>query len=572
MKSVVFGARRSAQAGQDGPGSLDAALAPAFSEGRWRVPSRFNFTRDVVEALARDPKRQALTFVARDGIIEPRSFLQIAHGAARWASYLREHGVNPGDRVLVVLSASPDWLEIVLACIKVGAVAVPCAETLPAAALEIRVAAVGAKVVVVDGRAAAVELAPPTGHVTILNVDKARREAHRLPKEGPTANTSGNDPALVVWTTGRTNGPRGAAHTHQATFAARHHAEHWLDAGPGDIVWCSAPSHSAQALWSSLFGPWSRGAEIVLNEAPLDPAEEIELVRRLRVTTLCRTPGEYAFLAESNRLERVRSERLRRLVATGNPLPEVLVEIVEEHTGLPIHDGYGQAETGVIVGHAVDAVSPRGSIGRPLPGYDVAVIDAGGRELPPGHLGDIALRGSPPSLFAGYWDAPTSTKTAFRGEWYVTGDVGTRDDAGFFWLAGRAGDVSAEKVTAAHTTSSPVTSSAVTLSPVTSAAKLAPSAEAVPETVAEPAPEPARQTVEAPVVPDPHGELETSPPASDQRLPIPLWARVTAAIWLLLLGILIGGAAIPHASDEPRIEPQHGVPPNSICLPPAPRK
>jgi acyl-coenzyme A synthetase/AMP-(fatty) acid ligase len=578
VKSVVFGARRSAQAGRDRQDPLDAALAPAFSEGRWRVPSRFNFTRDVVEVLAKDSKRQALTFVGRDGIIEPRSFLQFAHGAARWASYLREHGVAPGDRVLVVVGASPEWLEIVLACIKIGAVTVPCSEALPSAALEIRMATVGAKVVVAGERTAAIEPEPLTGRVTVLRVDEARRNAHRLPTEGATTDTSGGDPALVVWTTGRTNGPRGAAHTHQAIFAARLHAQHWLDAKPGDVVWCSAPSDSAQAFWSSVFGPWSCGAEIVLSEEPLEPVEEIDLVRRLRVTTLCRTPAEYQALLETRRLTRCRSEQLRRLVATGDRLSEDLIGVVEEETGLVIHDGYGQAETGVIVAHGVGASSPRGSIGLPLPGYDIAVIDAGGHQLPPGHPGDIALRGTPPSLFAGYWNAPTSTKTAFRGEWYVTGDIGMTDDLGFFWLEGRAGDTSVEEVNVdVRRASLPIT------------------LEPARETPASPIERaPVRPTIQAPVVEKPRTESTQRPsngrvaaatvaPAMSnvvppvpqpkaERLHTPLWARLTGAIWLILLGVLIGGAAIPHASDEPRVAPASSDPPNAICLLPTSRK
>ena len=572
MKSVVFGARRGAKTARESPGSLDAALAPAFIEGRWHVPGRFNFTRDVVEVLARDAKRQAFTFVGADGIIEPRTFQQLSDGAARWASYLREHGIAPGDRVLVVMDASPDWPEIVLGCIKAGAVAVPCAASLPAAALEIRVAAVGAQLVVAGDPGSIAGLRPATGHVPVLGADEVRREARRLPKEAPTADTSGTDPALVVWTAGRTNGPRGATHLHQATFAARLHAEHWLDAGPGDVVWCSAPAGSAQALWSSLFGPWSRGAEIVLNEAPLDPAEEIDLVRRLRVTTLCRTPGEYAVLAESSRLERIRTERLRRLVATGTQIPDVLIGIVEERTGLAIHDGYGQAETGVIVGHTVDVTSPPGSIGRPLPGYDVAVIDESGRALPPGEPGDIALRGGPPSLFAGYWNAPASTKSAFRGDWYVTGDVGMRDDAGFFWLAGRAGELSGATVSVDV---DPVTSPSAHASPVEPEldAAVAAAAQTEDEYVYEDGyeyeyePAPALPAA-APSATTPEAEPEPAAATSRDRVPTPLWARLTAAIWVFLLGILVGGAAIPHASDAPRIAPQSSSSAGAICRAP----
>lgn len=565
MKSVVFGARRGANVAREGPAApLDAALAPAFAEGRWCVPGRFNFTRDVVEVLGLDPRRQAFTFVGRDGVIEPRTFQQLSEGAARWASYLREHGVTPGDRVLVVLGASPAWPEIVLGGIKVGAVTVPCTESLSTAALEIRVAAVGARVVIAANRDTYADLQPATETVTVLGADEMRHEARRLPKAAPTADTSSADPALVVWTAGGTNGPRGATHSHQATFAARLHAEHWLDAGPGDVVWCSAPLSSGQALWSSLFGPWSRGAEVVLNEARLDPADEIELVRRLRVTTLCRTPGEYAVLAESDRLHWIRTERLRRLVATGSQLPEVLIEMVEERTGLAIHDGYGQAETGIFVAHSVDGASPRGSIGRALPGYDVAVVDEHGRELPAGEHGDIALRGTPPSLFSGYWNAPQSTRSAYRGDWYVTGDAGARDAAGFFWLGSRASDLGAR-------TTSADDDDASSAEPHTAHPERP--AEAIAFATAEhepvPPPEPTAHVAVAARTAAPKDAPDHWEGTRDgRRARTPLWARLTAAVWIFLLGLLVGGTAIPHASDTPRAATQRTSHASAICLTP----
>ena len=565
MKSVVFGARRGATVAREGPGSLDAALAPAFTDGRWRVPGRFNFTRDVIEVLALDPRRQAYTFVGRDGVIEPRTFQQLSDGAARWASYLREHDVTAEDRVLVVLGASPDWPEIMLGCIKIGAVAAPCAESLSTAAADIRVAAVGARVVVAADRSKFADLQPATGPVTVLGVDDVRREARRLPKTATTADTSSSDPALVVWTAGRTNGPRGVTHAHHATFAARLHAEHWLDARPGDVVWCSAPVSSAQALWSSLFGPWSRGAEVVLNEAPLDPADEIELVRRLRVTTLCRTPGEYAVLAESERLERIRTERLRRLVSAGSELPDLLIGIVEERTGLVIHDGYGQAETGIIVAQTVERAAPRGSIGRALPGYDIAVIDEHGRELPAGEYGDIAVRGTPPSLFSGYWNAPATTRSAFRGDWYVTGDAGAQDEAGFLWLAGRAIDPGARTTSADFDEAPDLEPHTVTFEPPAEPVAVTAEPEPSPQLEPIPHPAPAPPTAGARAVePDP-----TPRRREGDRIATPRWARLTAAVWVFLLGILVGGTAIPHASDGPRIAPQSKPRASAIC--PAPK-
>jgi acetyl-CoA synthetase len=504
------------------------------------VPKRFNFARDVVEVLADDPRRQALTFLGSDGVIEPRTFLQIAQGAARWSAYLHEHGIGPGDRMLVVEAATPDWVEIVLAGMKLGAVTVPCARDLPAAALGIRIAAVGAKLVVAS-RAAEGELAG-VDEAPVLYVDDARRDAHRLPKEAPTHDTSADDPVFIVSTSGKTNGPRLVLHTHGATFAARAHTQHWLDAGQGDVVWCTAPASSAQALWSTILGPWSRGAETVLREGPLDPTEQLDLVYRLGVTVLCQTPAEYRAVAESGQLARFRAVRPRRLVSTGECLSPDLIETFEEQWGLTIQDGYGQAETGVIAGHQ-DGVGVRsGSMGRALPGFEIAVIDRAGNELPPGFEGDLALRGRPPSLFAGYWNAPAETERAFRGDWYLTGDLGMRDDEGFLWFRGRAGD--ALHVPLAEPSSLPV-SPAVDLAP-----------EAAEWHVVE-RPEPAPSDL-------PEREVLTRS--------APLWARVTATIWLLLVGVLVGGAAIPHANDTPRVVPPGDDVPNSICLPPSPRQ
>ena len=183
MKSLLFGARRSAAEVQQPVGSVEAALAPALVDGTWRVPSRFNFTRDVVEALGVDKKRRALTYLGHDVVIEPRTFFQLAQGASHWATLLRESGVRAGDRILVVAGATPDWAEVMLGALKIGAVTVPSTERLTASALDIRLAASGAKVAVASSRAE-LELARCSRAPTVLSVDtrhgRARRCLHRV--------------------------------------------------------------------------------------------------------------------------------------------------------------------------------------------------------------------------------------------------------------------------------------------------------------------------------------------------------------------------------------------------------
>jgi acetyl-CoA synthetase len=567
VKSIVFGSRRSARAGREPPDPLDAALAPALEQGRWRVPGRFNFTRDVVEVLAQDSKRVALTAIGRDGVIEPRTFLQLAEGAARWTALLRERGVRPGDRVLIAAPAGPAWVEVLLAAIKSGAVAVPCAETLPAEALDARIAATRAKLVV-GSREAEGELARAAAQTDVVFLDEARREAYRLPKEAPTHDTSARDPAVIVTTAGRTNGPRGVLHTHGAVFAARAPAEHWLDAQEGDVVWCTAGSESAQAMWSGLFGPLSRGAQVVLQDGPLDPVERLELVHRLGVTILCQRPAEYSALAETGHLARFRGVRPRRLVSTGDRLAADLIGLFEEQWGLRIHDGYGQAETGIIAGHWVADGFRAGAIGRALPGYELAVVDGQGRPLAAGGEGMLTLSGKPPTLFAAYWNGEAETRAAFRGDWYVTGDAAAVDEHGCFYLLDR----SPRPYSAPRPEPRPEPASDPPPAPV----RLQPPAPTVVEPAASPVTPAVKRPAARPPQPTPKSE-PASPHALDpEQAPVatkraPLWVRVTAVGWLLGLGVLVGGAAIPHANDEPRVVPRHEAAPNSICLPPKPR-
>ncbi len=194
-------------------------------------------------------------------------------------------------------------------------------------------------------------------------------------------------------------------------------------------------------MWNTVIGPWSRGAEVVLHEGGFDADERLDLMFRLGPSILCQSPAEYGALAAHPKLERFRSPRLRRLVSTGDFLDPEVVAVFEERWGLTIYDGYGQAETNIVVAHLADGASQPGSLGRALPGHHVAIIDDQGNELPAGIEGDLAVRGRPPTLFAGYWELPEETKSAFLGDWYLTGDVALVDEEGFFTFLGRAEDV-----------------------------------------------------------------------------------------------------------------------------------
>src|SRR5207342_3654006 len=176
---------------------------------------------------------------------------------------------------------------------------------------------------------------------------------------------------------------------------------------------------------------WSVGAPVVLHEGAFDPEKRFRLLGDLGVTVLCQAPTEYRLMAKLDDLGRFDLSGLRHAVSAGEPLNPEVIKSFRDAFGLTIYDGYGQTENTLLVANTPRNEVRPGSMGLPTPGHDVAVVDDRGEVVPTDAEGDIALRGHPPSLFVGYWDAPDETAAVFRGEWYITGDRATRDADGY---------------------------------------------------------------------------------------------------------------------------------------------
>jgi acyl-coenzyme A synthetase/AMP-(fatty) acid ligase len=256
-----------------------------------------------------------------------------------------------------------------------------------------------------------------------------------------TADTAADDPAFILYTSGTTKDPKGVVHTHRYTWGKRAQAERWVDARPGDVVWCTAGTGWAKSIWNVLLGPWSCGAAVIVHEGAFDSAERFGLLEALQPDVLCQAPTEYRLMAKLDDIGRYDLSGVRHMVSAGEPLNPVVIRAFEGAFGRTIHDGYGQTENTLVVGNFPGAEIRPGSMGKPAPGYDVRVIDFDGNETPPGEEGDIALRGDAACLFAGYWQQPDETAAVYRGEWYVTGDRALRDEDGYLWFTGRADDV-----------------------------------------------------------------------------------------------------------------------------------
>lgn len=415
-------------------------------------PDLFNFTRDVIGRWAElRPGDPAMLWVDADGRTVERSFSDIAAAAGRAAAVLSQAGVRRGDTVLILLNREQQWWELMLGCIAIGAVASPGTTQLMAKDIAYRHQAAEARCVAATGDMAdRVDKALGNADIVRLHIggpragwldfDALRDAAQPLP---PLADTRFDEDALCYFTSGTTGQPKMTIHTHGYMLAHRITGSYWLDLKPGDLHWNLSDTGWAKAAWSSLFAPWLMGATIfVHHNAAFDPAATMDLLERMPVTTLCAPPTAYRMFVRGDIGGRTFSS-LRHCVSAGEPLNPEVIDLWKGATGLDIHDGYGQTETVLLCANRPGAAR-QGSMGRPAPAFDLAVIDGEGRRMPAGEEGDVALRIAetpPPGLFARYRDDPQRTADTRRHGWYLTGDRAIVDEDGYFWFVGRSDDV-----------------------------------------------------------------------------------------------------------------------------------
>jgi acetyl-CoA synthetase len=372
-----------------------------------------NFARDVVEAA--DPGRLALVELARDGTRREWRFGEVAEQATRLAAVLAGHGAGRGDAVLTLVGNRPEWVIAMVACFRHGFVVLPCTEQLRANDLRLRLEATGPRVVVCDERNAGVLAAAGWDGATVT---VPFGELPHAPAP-PHADLADGDPCLITFTSGTAGEPKPILHGGRYLAGQRVQAEHWLDARPGDLVWCTAASGWSKSARNVFIAPWIRGAAALLHDARFDPEERLEILARERVDVLCMAPTEYRVIVK--RTDPRPIEGLRGCVAAGEALNPEVLGAWRERTGLDIRDGYGQTETGQLTGAPLAEPVRPGSMGRALPGVTLWVDD--------GEL--VADPATVPTFFLG---AP-------RDRPWRTGDRVTQDEDGFLYFEGRTDDV-----------------------------------------------------------------------------------------------------------------------------------
>ncbi len=372
-----------------------------------------NFAREVVDGA--DPARPALLALARDGARREISFAEVADRSARLAGALAARGVGRGHVVMTLVGNRPEWVYAMVAAWRLGAVAQPCTEQLRARDLRARMEAVEPRVVVADERDAAV-VAEAGFDGTVLSVPDERLYAG-VP--APAADVGPDDPALVVFTSGTSGEPKPIRHGHGYLAGQAVQAEHWFGARPGDLCWCTAASGWSKSARNVFVAPWLRGAAALLHDGRFDPDERLELIAREGVKVLCMAPTEYRAIAKRAALPALPD--LRHAVAAGEPLNPEVVHAWREGSGVDVHDGYGQTETGALTGMPIGPPVRPGSMGTPLPGFRLWVDE-----------GELCL--DPATV-------PTFYLDGARDRPWRTGDRVGQDGDGYLWFEGRTDDV-----------------------------------------------------------------------------------------------------------------------------------
>jgi acetyl-CoA synthetase len=421
----------------------------ARGEFAWPRFSEFNWALDWFDVVARDPanaERYALWIVEEDGSEGRWTYPEMARRSDQVANWLRARGVRRGDRLILMLGNQGELWETILASIKLGAVIIPASTLLGPADLRDRVDRGAAKHVVIRSADAA-KFAGVEGEYTRIVVGEpvegwltyadAYAEDEPFVPEGPTA---AEDPLLLYFTSGTTAQPKLVQHTHVSYPVGHLSTMYWIGLEPGDVHLNISSPGWAKHAWSNVFAPWNAEATVFLyNYARFDAVALMGQMDRCGITSFCAPPTVWRMLIQADLT--VLETPPVKVVGAGEPLNPEVIDQVRGAWGVTIRDGFGQTETSVQIANTPGQPVKSGSMGRPLPGFAVALVDPVSGEV--AQEGEICLDLSrrPVGLMVGYTDDDERTAEAFRGGYYHTGDVGSIDEDGYITYVGRTDDV-----------------------------------------------------------------------------------------------------------------------------------
>src|SRR3954452_17333863 len=408
----------------------------------WPAPEEFNWALEWFDAFAAGNEAPGLWIVGAGGSEDRLSFDELYRRSNQVANRLRERGVERGDRIVLMLANQIELWETMLAAMKLGAVVIPATTLLAESDIRDRVERGHARHLIARSADTA---KVPAGDFTRIAVGARvdgwlEYDYDAAEKFEPDGFTRADDTLLLYFTSGTTAQPKLVEHTHASYPIGHLTTMYWLGLKPGDIHLNLSSPGWAKHAWSNFFAPWLAGACVAIyNYERFDAAGLLGVLERIGVTTFCAPPTVWRMLIQAD-LASARTQ-LREVVGAGEPLNPEIIERVKEAWGLTLRDGYGQTETTAQIGNTPGQPLKPGSMGRPLPGYEIALVDPATGE--PGDEGEICIDLSqrPAALMTGYRDDAERNAEAMAGGYYHTVDVASRDADGYITYVGRTDDV-----------------------------------------------------------------------------------------------------------------------------------
>lgn len=427
-----------------------------YNAFQWEVPEFYNIGVDICDKWARQRYRLALIYQDQKGQVAKYTFWDLKRLSNRLANGFTSAGINPGDRIGLLLPQCPETAISHIATYKIGAIALPLFTLFGTDALEYRLSNSQARAVVTDAanlpKVWEIQQNLPNLQ-TVLVTGGAKDDDvldfwDTLEKGSPEfepVKTKADDPALITYTSGTTGPPKGALHAHRTLLGHLPGVEfpHNFFPREDDLFWTPADWAWIGGLIDVLFPSWHHGIPVLAHRAKkFDPEEAFHLIAAYGIRNAFMPPTALKLMRQVKDPQSRHRYRMHSIGSGGETLGEELLDWGREVMGLTINEFYGQTECNLIVGCCADIMEIRpGSMGRAIPGHVVDVIDVQGNPVKAGTVGEIAVKRPDPVMFLEYWRNPEATRSKFIGDWLLTGDLAKKDGAGYFWFNGRKDDV-----------------------------------------------------------------------------------------------------------------------------------
>jgi len=417
----------------------------------WYESGKVNLAYEAVDRQAEKfGDRVALYYSHSNGRQESYTFTELSQLSGQAANMLKDLGIGKGDRVGIFLPRSPELYISFMAVVKLGAIVVPLFEAFMEDALADRLKDCGAKVLITNdelvGRVPGDKL-PELKHILVVNGDNNEgtidwwSQLKKSEKSFTPVWVDREDPLFILYAAGADGKPKGLVHVHECMVGLWITALWVHDLRPGDVYWCTADPGWITGIAYGFIAPWLHGIPIVIRGGRFNAEDWCRTLSEYGVTVWYSAPTAFRMIMSGGDelLERFDLSKLRHILSVGEPLTEDVLNWTLSKLNQPVYDTWWMSETGmnIICNYRCNKIK-LGSIGKPFPGIETAIIDDDGNELPPNSIGNLAIKAGWPAMFRNVWKAPEKYNAYFKhSPWFISGDAAYKDEEGYYFFQGR---------------------------------------------------------------------------------------------------------------------------------------